>query len=74
MRGHVGSALGCGLFGALAGAAAMILLYSLDAGLVVEMSHDRPGLLHGFYNGERLHHSLGYRTPAEVYGVGARTA
>jgi len=53
MRGHVGSAFGCGLFGALAGAAAMILLYSLDAGLVVEMSHDRPGLLHGFYNGER---------------------
>jgi putative transposase len=28
----------------------------------------------GFYNGERLHQSLDYRTPAEVYGVGARTA
>ena len=24
----------------------------------------------GFYNGERLHQSLDYRTPAEVYGVG----
>ena len=33
MMRRVGSALGCGLFGALAGAAAMILLYSLDAGL-----------------------------------------
>ena len=53
MRGRVASALGCGVFGALAGAAAMILLYSLNAGLVVEMSHDRPGLLRGFYNGER---------------------
>ena len=28
----------------------------------------------GFYNGERLHQSLDYRTPAEVYGVGVRTA
>jgi putative transposase len=28
----------------------------------------------GFYNTERLHQSLDYRTPAEVYGVGARTA
>jgi putative transposase len=28
----------------------------------------------GFYNGERLHQSLDYRTPAEVYGVGANTA
>jgi putative transposase len=28
----------------------------------------------GFYNGERLHQSLDYRTPAEVYGVGAKTA
>ena len=28
----------------------------------------------GFYNRERLHQSLDYRTPAEVYGVGARTA
>jgi putative transposase len=27
----------------------------------------------GFYNGERLHQSLDYRTPAEVYGVGAKT-
>ena len=28
----------------------------------------------GFYNTERLHPSLDYRTPAEVYGVGAKTA
>jgi putative transposase len=27
-----------------------------------------------FYNSERLHQSLGYRTPAAVYGVRARTA
>jgi putative transposase len=27
-----------------------------------------------FYNGERLHQSLEYRTPAEVYGVRAKTA
>jgi len=28
----------------------------------------------GFYNTERLHQSLDYRTPAEVYGVEAKTA
>jgi putative transposase len=28
----------------------------------------------GSYNGERLHQSLGYRTPAAVYGVTAKTA
>jgi putative transposase len=28
----------------------------------------------GFYNGDRLHQSLDYRTPAEVYGVGTKTA
>ena len=28
----------------------------------------------GFYTTERPHQSLGYRTPAEVYGVGAKTA
>ena len=28
----------------------------------------------GFYNTERLHQSLDYRTPAEVYGVGAKMA
>ena len=39
-----------------------------------------PELEHGlgryfpFYNGERPHQSLGYRTPAEVYGEGRRSA
>ena len=28
----------------------------------------------GFYNTERWHQSLDYRTPAEVYGVGAKMA
>ncbi len=28
----------------------------------------------GFYNAERVHQSLDYRTPAEVYGVSAKTA
>jgi putative transposase len=26
----------------------------------------------GFYNGQRLHQSLDYRTPVQVYGIGAR--
>ena len=48
-----GLAAGCALFGALAGAAAMILFYALFPTLIVEMSHDRPGVLQGFYKGER---------------------
>jgi len=38
------------------------------------VSAARQGLEHyfPFYNGERFHQNLGYRTPAEVYGVGTR--
>jgi len=46
-------ALGCAIFGALAGAAAMILLSGLDPRFTLEMTQDRPGLLRGFYPGER---------------------
>ncbi len=54
MSGRVaGLAAGCALFGALAGAAAIILFYALFPTLVVEMSQDRPGVLQGFYKGER---------------------
>ena len=45
-------ALGCAIFGALAGAAAMILLSGLDPRFTLEMTQDRPGLLRGFYPGE----------------------
>ena len=44
-------ALGCAIFGALAGAAAMILLSGLDPRFTLEMTQDRPGLLRGFYPG-----------------------
>lgn len=46
-------AMGCAIFGALAGAAAMILLSGLDPRFTLEMTQDRPGLLRGFYPGER---------------------
>jgi hypothetical protein len=46
-------AVGCAIFGALAGAAAMILLSGLDSRFTLEMTQDRPGLLRGFYPGER---------------------
>ena len=46
-------AFGCALFGAMAGAAAIVLLYTLWPALTVDMDHDRPGLLQGFYKGER---------------------
>ncbi len=46
-------AVGCAIFGALAGAAAMILLSGLDPRFTLEMTQDRPGLLRGFYPGER---------------------
>ena len=45
-------AVGCAIFGALAGAAAMILLSGLDSRFTLEMTQDRPGLLRGFYPGE----------------------
>ena len=41
------------LFGALAGAAALVLLYSLAPGMVLEMNHDRTRGFSGFYGGER---------------------
>jgi hypothetical protein len=53
MTRRLALALGCALFGALAGAAAMVLLYGLWPRLTVDMEHDRPGLLQGFYKGER---------------------
>src|SRR5262249_35038276 len=46
-------ALGCAIFGALAGAAAMILLSGLASRFTIEMTQDGPGLLQGFYPGER---------------------
>jgi hypothetical protein len=46
-------ATGCAIFGALAGAAAMILLSGLAPHFTIEMTQDRPGLLQGFYGGER---------------------
>jgi hypothetical protein len=46
-------ALGCAIFGALTGAAAMILLSGLDPRFTLEMTQNRPGLLRGFYPGER---------------------
>jgi hypothetical protein len=54
MTRRLALALGCALLGALAGASAMVLLYGLWPRLTVEMDHDRPGLLGGFYKGERV--------------------
>jgi hypothetical protein len=40
-------------FGGMAGSAALVLLYGLQPALTLDMDHDRPGLLVGFYKGER---------------------
>jgi hypothetical protein len=53
MTRRLARALWCALFGALAGAAAMILFSGLDPRFTLEMTQDRPGLLRGFYPGER---------------------
>jgi hypothetical protein len=56
MRGmirRVALAAAGALFGGLAGAAALILLYTYAPALVINMAHDRPGLLRGFYKSER---------------------
>ncbi len=42
------------VFGALAGAAALVLLYSLSPGLVLEMGPNRSRTLTGLYGGERF--------------------
>ena len=52
MTRRLALAAGCGIFGALAGAAAMVLFYGFAPNLTVEMTHDRPGVLQGFYQGE----------------------
>ncbi|HEX6209183.1 MAG TPA: hypothetical protein VF136_00305 [Methylomirabilota bacterium] len=41
------------LLGGSAGAVAMVLAYAWSPALVLEMGHDRPGLLAGVYRGER---------------------
>ncbi len=53
MTRRIALAIGCALFGAMAGAAAVVLLYAWRPTLTVDMDHDRPGLLQGFYKGER---------------------
>jgi hypothetical protein len=52
MTRRLALAAGCAIFGALAGAAAMVLFYGFAPNLTVEMTHDRPGVLQGFYEGE----------------------
>lgn len=50
---HLLHAAAGAMLGGTAGAVALVLAYAWSPGLVLEMKHDRPGLLSGAYRGER---------------------
>lgn len=51
---HLLHAAAGAMLGGSAGAVTLVLLYAWSPGLVLEMKHDRPGLLSGVYRGERV--------------------